>query len=106
MLDTFPSSIKGRTKIWDSSNTILTFLPILNLFSSSKQDTAAPLHQFSDIQSVDRSSLFCSASQGASEEMGRNINEATVLLLWTRAQGVTGVTSANADHIKDLVHYA
>ena len=38
-----------------------------------------------------------------SEEMGRNISEATVLLLWTRAQGVIGVTtSATVDHIKDL----
>jgi hypothetical protein len=38
-----------------------------------------------------------------SDEMGRNTNEVTVLLLWTRAQGVIGVTSsANEDHIKDL----
>lgn len=38
-----------------------------------------------------------------SEEMATNINEATVLLLWTRAQGVIGVTSsANVKHINEL----
>lgn len=42
-------------------------------------------------------------AQRLSDEMGSSTNEATVLLLWTRAQGVIGVTSSgNGDHIKDL----